>query len=136
MDEESGPTREKQGGTGDLSAGDGEHVGYQLVRRHRRIQNLLGTGVSDLSSAGWCSDNHPLRRRHKTAPEGRYHSSQNALSRIQATQKIRGIHTMTTLTRDHKEGLIESLTDDPEFARVLLAEAAGIFLNGEADMAG
>jgi len=42
---------------------------------------------------------------------------------------------MTTLTRDHKEGLIESLTDDPEFARVLLAEAAGIFLNGEADMA-
>jgi len=39
------------------------------------------------------------------------------------------------LTRDHKESLIESLVDDPEFARVLLAEAASTFLNGEADTA-
>lgn len=40
-----------------------------------------------------------------------------------------------TLTRDYKEGLIESLIDDPEFARILLAEAASTLLNGEANTA-
>lgn len=40
-----------------------------------------------------------------------------------------------TLTRDFKQTIVERVRREPEFARVLLDEAATLFLNGETDTA-
>jgi DNA-binding phage protein len=39
------------------------------------------------------------------------------------------------LTREFKETIVERVERDPSFARALLDEALGLFLNGEPDMA-
>ena len=39
------------------------------------------------------------------------------------------------LTRDFKETVIQRVQNDPEFAAVLLDEAASLFLNGEPEAA-
>jgi DNA-binding phage protein len=40
-----------------------------------------------------------------------------------------------TLTRDFKQTIVERVERDPDFAKVLLDEAATLFLNGEPDVA-